>query len=199
MVVFLEKEGTKRSTLEINTIEAFTQKTYRDLISTSHHQKNDYFLCRIRTVDGQTNCYDARQLCKYVFEMVISPKQRLIRVKNFKDPLSHSKIADISFFRLKHDTEEKMRSEYMGNHSDFLASNCFRNKIFYREDAMYALSVNFDLQESKRVPIIGKKQVFSLFATIIVILLISTFLVVILERESFLRTDVFPNKKLIGV
>lgn len=184
MAVLLEKNGSKRSTLEINIPEPFTQKAFIDLISNSKQARHDYFLTRITTEDNKYTCYDARQLCKYIFEIMISPNDRKIRIKNFKDPINQKRIVDLSFFRLPYDSETPLRAEYIGNHVDFLESNCFRSKLFYREDPLYALSVNFSFKEVKGVPVFGRKQVFSLFITIIFILMVSTFLVLVIEKEK---------------
>lgn len=196
MVVILEREGCKRTTLDVNTTETFTQKPFVDLIRDTKSHRHDYFLVRISTDDHLMTCYDARQLCKYIFEIVISPDSRKVRIKNFKEPLTHKKITDLLFFRLRYDSETPLRAEYMGNHVDFLESNCFRSKLFYREDPLYALSVNFSFQEVKGIPMFGRKQVFSLFITIMFILLISTFLVLVFEKERERNIKSMPATKI---
>lgn len=195
MAVILEKEGTKRQTLEININEPFTQKPFAELIHESRRRAVDYYFSRVITKMSVT-CYDARQLCKYIFEIMISPECRKIRIKNMKDPLNGQIITDVHFFKLRFDSETPLRAEYVGNHLDFLESSCFRSKI-YREDALYALSVNFCFREVKNYPVFGKKQVLSLFITIIFVLMVSTFLILILEREkngAFNVKPLFPSK-----
>lgn len=184
MVIILEKDGSKRTTLDVDTIEPFTQKPFVDLIRDTKSQRHDYFLVRITSEDRSINCYDARQLCRYVFEILISPDSRKVRIKNFKEPLTHKKITDLLFFRMRYDSETPLRAEYMGNHIDFLESNCFRSKLFHKEDPLYALSVNFNFKEVKGIPMFGRKQVFTLFITIMFILLISTFFILVFERDK---------------
>lgn len=190
MAVLLEKEGTKRQTLEININEPFTQKPFAELIHDSRRRAVDYYFCRVITKSSVT-CYDARQLCKYIFEIMISPECRKIRIKNLKDPLNGLMITDVHYFKLRFDSETPLRAEYVGNHMDFLESSSFRSRI-YREDALYALSVNFSFREVKKYPVFGKKQVLSLFITIIFVLMISTFLVLVLEREKKGTLNVKP-------
>lgn len=183
MVLVLEKEGTKRSTLDISQNEVFTQKPFIDLINGAHASSNDYFLARVTKNDGSYAYYDARQLCKYIFELQISAYDRKIVVKSNKDPMSHEKIVSVHFFRIMYGTETPLRAEYMGDKTDFLESYCFRSKMFYKEDPLYALNVNF-VQDPQKIPFLSRKHVFSLFITIIFILLISTFLIVLLEKDK---------------
>ncbi|KAM0686336.1 hypothetical protein COBT_002442 [Conglomerata obtusa] len=195
MTLVLEKEGTKRSTLDIALPEAFTQKIFRDLIADSHASFHDYLLGRVYCRDNAYTYYDARQLCKYIYEMQISASGRKIAVKNFKDPISQNKIENIHFFKLRCDSETPLRAEYVGDHDDFLDSYCFRSKMFYQEDPLYALSVNF-CYETKRIPLLGRKHVFSLFVTIIFILMISTFLIILMEKDKIyiIKPRAIPGK-----
>ncbi|TBU05080.1 DUF5092 domain-containing protein [Hamiltosporidium tvaerminnensis] len=212
MVVILEKEGSKRCALEATNIEAFTQKTFLDLIKDSHNRKCDYYIARVRclskmeslkgagfNVSGVYYCYDARQLCKYVFEMVISADGRRIRIKNFKDPIQQRTISELNFFRLRYETDTPLRAEYVGNHIDFLESNCFRSKLFYKEDPLDALTVNFNFKKNQKIPIFSKKQIFSLFITIIFILLLSTFLVIALEKDRHILNPIYALKSKLMV
>lgn len=183
MVLVLEKEGTKRSTLDIAQVEVFTQKPFIDLVNAAHASFNDYFLARVTKQDLYYEYYDARQLCKYIFELQISSVDRKIKVKNNKDPISHETMISVHFFRIMYGTETPLRAEYMGDKSDFLESYCFRSKMFYKEDPLYALNVNF-VSDTQKIPFLSRKHVFSLFITIIFILLISTFLIVLMEKDS---------------
>lgn len=191
MALILEKEGTKRCALEGGQAEIFTQKKFIDLISEAHSNSQDYFLARVRcagtrkdegNVNGIYFCYDARQLCKYVFEMVIGPKGRRIQIKNFKDPIYKRTITELSFFRLSYDSETPLKAEYIGSYRDFLDSNCFRTKIFHKEDPLDALSVSFKFNKKKKIHAISRKKLFSIFLTLIFILCIVSILVVIVEK-----------------
>ncbi|KAF7682453.1 hypothetical protein TCON_2320 [Astathelohania contejeani] len=221
MVLILEKEGNKRCALEANNIEPFTQKTFKELINECHLRKRDYYIARVKctgkpndTINNIANstestqaksnpetsvlyfCYDARQLCKYVFEMLISADGRKIRIKNFTDPIHQRDISELNFFRLRYESETPLRAEYVGNHLDFLESNCFRSKVFYKEDPLDALSVNFDFQKMKNITVLSKKQIISLFITIIFILIICTLLVMNMEKKSIARPTMSLASKL---
>ncbi|ELA47750.1 hypothetical protein VCUG_00711 [Vavraia culicis subsp. floridensis] len=207
MALILEKEGTRRCALEGGQTEIFTQKRFIDLISEAHSQSQDYYLARVRcvgmrkdkgvNVSGIYFCYDARQLCKYVFEMVIGPKGRKIQIKNFKDPIYKRTITELSFFRLCYDSETPLKAEYMGSYRDFLDSNCFRTKIFHKEDPLDALSVSFKFNKKKKMHAISRKKMFSIFMTLVLILCVVSILVVIVEKGQFKLIDDlhFQNKK----
>lgn len=202
MTLVLEKEGSKRSTLDVAQIDVFTQKRFTDLINSTHSTNNDYFLARITkqsgvSSEGSYSYYDARQLCKYIFEIQMSSKDRKVGIKNYKDPISQEKIIFIHFFRLPYGTETPLRAEYMGDKTDFLESYCFRSKMFYKEDPLYALSVNF-CQDAKKLPFLSSKHIFSLFITIIFILLISTFLVILMEKDANYYKKVDKLKLRVG-
>lgn len=192
MSVILEKHGFKRYTLDLEIIEPFTQKPFVNLIRDQKVIRHDYFICLITNDDTSMGCYDARHACRYIFEIVISPDCRKIRIKNFKDPMTHKKIKDVTFYRMRYDSDTPLRAEFMGTHTDFLDSNCFRSKLFYKEDPLYTLSVNFNFQEVKGIPVFGRRQVFSLFITVMFILLIGTFIVLVLEKEK----GFFMTKKI---
>lgn len=188
MVYLLEKEDSPRCTLEAGKKEQFTQKLFTDLIHDSHIKNNDYYLGRVQcnniSEKVQYFCYDARQLCKYLFEMVISTEGRKIRIKNFKDPISQQVIEEIHFFRLKYDSDAPLRAEYVGNHTNFLESNSMRSKIFYSEDALDALSVNFQFNNIKKTNMIDKKRLFAFFMMIIFGIIVISSFIVIAEKKS---------------
>lgn len=199
MALILEKEGTKRCALEGGQTEIFTQKRFIDLINEAHMQAQDYYLARVKCVSSKKDaekkyngiyfCYDARQLCKYVFEMVIGPKGRKIQIKNFKDPIYKRTITELSFFRLSYDSETPLKAEYMGSCKDFLESNCFRTKIFHKEDPLDALSVSFTFGKKKKMQMINKKKMFSIFITLVLILLAMSILIVAVEKGHFRFLD----------
>ncbi|CAD26227.1 hypothetical protein [Encephalitozoon cuniculi GB-M1] len=191
MAYLLEKANGSRCVLEAVKVEPFTQKQFADMIKEAHSRTQDYYLARVQckssSEDGKNiyYCYDARQLCKYIFEMVISTEGRKIRIKNFKDPINQEQIHEISFFKLRYDSDTPLRAEYVGNQANFLENNCFRSKIFYQENALDALSVNFQFgPQKKRIPIINKRKIFTVFVMVVVILVIGTLVAMIAEKES---------------
>merc|ERR1711962_275797 len=177
MVYFLETEGNSRCALEGEQPEVFTQKRFIDLIKDTHSTKNDYYLARVKclskeeenksiigekfnmifygkadeslTNNGVFYCYDARQLCKYLFQMVIDSSGRTIAIKNYRDPIYKRRISNICFFKLAYDSETPLKAEYAGNAEDFMGSNHFRRKIFHKEDPLDALSVSLEGREGK--------------------------------------------------
>ncbi|KRH92151.1 hypothetical protein M153_10866000241 [Pseudoloma neurophilia] len=195
MALILEKEGTRRCALEGTTPEIFTQKKFIDLINEAHVNLQDYYLARVKCIGSKNDkenitgvyfCYDARQLCKYVFEMVIGPKGRRIQIKNFTDPLYKKEIGELCFFRLSYDSETPLKAEYIGSHKDFLESNTFRTKIFYKEDPLDALSVCFHLGKKQKIQALGRNKILSILLTIILLLIIASFLILIAEK-GYLR------------
>lgn len=128
-------------------------------------------------------CYDAKQLCKYIFEMVISAEGRKVQIKNFKDPIHQRPIGELYFFRLRYNSETPMRAEYAGCHNDFLESQSFRSKIFGQEDALDALSVNFKQNKSQKIPLLTKKQIFSVFIIVLFVLFLTTLLIIAMEKK----------------
>lgn len=197
MVLIIENQGSQRCVLEGSTVEAFTQKAFSELISDCHSRQCDYYLARVICTgttrgpdheDKKTRksyyCYDARQLCKYVFEMVISAEGRKVQIKNFKDPINQRTISELYFFRLRHDSETPMRAEYAGCHRDFLESLSFRSKVFNQEDAMDALSVNFKQNKTPKIPFLTRRQILSVFMIVLFVLLLTTLLVITVEKRK---------------
>lgn len=190
MVLILENEGSQRCALEGSTVEAFTQKQFSDLVNESFLRQSDYYIARVICLgEGEDKkakkvfyCYDARQLCKYVFEMVISSEGRSVQIKNFKDPIHQKPINELYFFRLRYDSETPMRAEYAGSHLDFLESQNFRSRIFNQEEPLDALSVNFKLSKQQKIPFLTRKQVLSVFAIILSMILIITLLVIAVDK-----------------
>lgn len=204
MAYLLERGNGSHCVLEAIRTEPFTQKQFTDMIKEAHSRSQDYYLARVqcRSSEGDTGskqapyyCYDARQLCKYIFEMVISTEGRKIRIKNFKDPINQHPIQEISFFRLKYDSDTPLRAEYMGNQVNFLENNCFRSKIFYQENALDALSVNFQFNVGQKMPVITRKRVFTVFMMVVFVLVFGTLVVMLAEKE-FARKS--PIKYSIG-
>lgn len=127
-------------------------------------------------------CYDARQLCKYVFEMVISSEGRSVQIKNFKDPIHQKPILELYFFRLRYESETPMRAEYVGSHLDFLESQSFRSRIFNQEEPLDALSVNFKLAKQQNIPFLTRKQLMSVFVIILALILLVTVLIIAMDK-----------------
>ncbi|KCZ81855.1 hypothetical protein H312_00754 [Anncaliia algerae PRA339] len=190
MVLILENEGTQRCALEGSTVEAFTQKQFSDLVNESFMRQSDYYIARLicsaDTDEKRTKkmyyCYDARQLCKYVFEMVISSEGRSVQIKNFKDPIHQKPILELYFFRLRYESETPMRAEYVGSHLDFLESQSFRSRIFNQEEPLDALSVNFKLAKQQNIPFLTRKQLMSVFVIILALILLVTVLIIAMDK-----------------
>lgn len=182
MVSLVDKNGAARFALDAARQEAFTQRPFTELIGEAHIRGQDYYIARVHCLDSPNGaestsdysyyCYDAKQLCKYVFEMVISAEGRRIRIKNFRDPINQKEISEINFFRLRSESDTPMRAEFIGNHVTFLESNVFRSKLFFQEDALDALSVNFQFRNPVKPHYIEKKGFFDLFLIVVMLLLV---------------------------
>lgn len=210
MAYVLEKLGSTRCALDASKNELFTQKKFADLIYESHAKGQDYILSRVfckekdsRTGNNIYYCYDAKQLCKHVFEMVITSEGRKIRVKNFKDPANFKEIAEINFFKLRHDSETPLKAEFIGNHISFLESNNFRSKVFSSEDPLDALSVNFQFKTLESLPYIKKKKYLDGFilAIMLVIIGVVAFLGLRISRAKQVqaKTDLRAEKKIFNL
>lgn len=180
MAYVLEKTGMTRCALDAAKVEIFTTRKFSDLIYDAHARGCDYYLARVHCKEKDGNsastvyyCYDAKQLCKYVFEMVITADGRKIRIKNFKDPANQKEIAEINFFKLRHDSETPLKAEFIGNHVSFLESNNFRSKLFNQEDPLDALSVNFQFKKLEKAAMLKGRRAIDLFVIVGIILLIS--------------------------
>lgn len=180
MAYVLEKTGTTRCALDAAKTEVFTQKKFADLIYDSHARGTDYYLARVHCKERDTKsgntvycCYDAKQLCKYVFEMVITTEGRRIRIKNFKDPVNQREIAEINFFKLRHDSETPLKAEFIGNHVSFLESNNFRSKLFNQEDPLDALSVNFQFKKIEKITSLKKRKIIDTFVLIVILCIVA--------------------------
>lgn len=177
--------GTKRSVeLSSSTIDPFLHRNFQELITDAHGRGQDYYIARVHCIGYEANtkgkmlyaCYDAKELCKYTYEMIISAEGRKIRIKNFKDPMTQQDMVEINFFRLRYDTcanyndKTTLRAEYVGNQVTFLESNAFRNRIFYQEGAMEALSVHFEFKKKEKIPYIMNRKTLIDFVLILAIL-----------------------------
>ncbi|OQS55735.1 hypothetical protein EHP00_439 [Ecytonucleospora hepatopenaei] len=162
MIHGMENAASTKCALDSKKHEAFTQKSFSELIYAAHAQGQDYYIARIQCSADETMpsyyCYDARHLCKYIFEMVISSEGRKIRIKNFVDPIHGKDIMDIHFFKMRYESETPLKAEYAGSHVTFLESSVFRSKIFFNEDPLEALSVNFQFKNNKKQGVVTKKK-----------------------------------------
>lgn len=209
MAYVLEKNSNSRCALDAASTEAFTQKQFSDLIYDAHSKGQDYFIARVHCVETEQQknskscsyfCYDARQLCKFIFEMVISAEGRKIRIKNFKDPINFKEISEINFFKLRYDTETPLRAEFIGNHINFLESNVFRSKLFYQEDALDALSVNFQFKNVDKLPYIKKKKFIDVFMLIVLLLVLGILVYIgIRAGKAQLAKSNINLKKELGI
>ncbi|ORD97211.1 hypothetical protein A0H76_1227 [Hepatospora eriocheir] len=173
------------NSLDAGAVEPFTCKSYYELVADAHAKKEDYYIARVRCVLDPMNtyyCYDAKHLCKFIFETVVGPDGRKIKIKNFKDPIVGSEIAEICFFKLRHEMKNPLRAEPVGNHVTFLESNVFRKRIFREEDPLDSLSVNFQSEEDEKKPtFLSKRKIIKLlmcFMAAIVIITISFFVII---------------------
>ena len=187
MALILESKGTQRCALDGNTVEPFTQKSFSALLSEAHNKSHDYYIAKVICAKDHRStyyCYDARQLCKYIFEMIISGDGRHVQIKNFKDPLNQEKINELYFFRCRYDSESPLKAEYAGSKKDFLESQSFRSKIFFQEDPLDSLAVNFKFHLNNKIPIFTKRQIYTLICIVLFILLIGSILLFVVERNK---------------
>ncbi|ORD94497.1 hypothetical protein ECANGB1_643 [Enterospora canceri] len=175
MLYGLENTNTTKCALDAKNLEAFTQKSFSDLVYEAHSRGEDYYIARVQCSgtngDPYFYCYDAKHLCKFVFEMVISAEGRRIRIKNFSDPIHSKDIMEINFFKMRYDSDTPLRAEYAGNHISFLESNVFRSKIFFQEEALDALSVNFQFKNDTKSRVVPKRK-FVLFLGLMMFLVL---------------------------
>lgn len=175
MIYGLENATSTKCALDSKKHEAFTQKSFSDLIYSAHSQGQDYYIARVQCGNDETMpsyyCYDARHLCKYIFEMVISSEGRKIRIKNFSDPIHGKDIIEIHFFKMRFESETPLRAEYAGSHINFLESSVFRAKIFFNEDPLEALSVNFQFKNNKKRRLVPKRK-FLMFLCLTIFLIV---------------------------
>lgn len=162
MIYGMENAASTKCALDSKKYEAFTQKSFSELIYAAHAQGQDYYIARIQCGASENSpsyyCYDAKHLCKFIFEMMISGEGRKIRIKNFVDPIHGKEISEITYFKMRYESDTPLKAEYAGSHMNFLESSVFRSKIFYNEDPLEALSVNFQFKSNKREGLITKKR-----------------------------------------
>lgn len=197
----MEKIGTTRCALDASKTELFTQKKFADLIFENHSKNLDYYLARIYCKEKDSNmqniyyCYDAKSLCKYIFEMIVTSEGSKIKIKNFKDPLNQKEIGEITFFKLRHDSDTPMKAEYEGNHMKFLESSIFRNKIFYKEDPLNTLSVNFQITKPKKLPYLRNRRIFDVLMFLSLLFIMSVIIILGFKTKKIGFNKVKPEIK----
>lgn len=146
------------SPIEISSlvIEPFTQRPFPELVRESADKNLSHVFIKLLIKDDPfPTIYDARYLCKYLFELVISKEGRMVRLKKRTDPLQDRRIEDILFFEASAATEYK-KGLYIGNQKDFIQGCDFRSKIFNRNDPFDSLSINFMFKD-KEIRKTGKR------------------------------------------
>lgn len=203
MTYVLERIGSSRCALDAAKSELFTQKKFADLIYEAHTKGQDYFLARVHCKEKDLKsghniyyCYDAKQLCKYIFEMVITSEGRKIKIKNFKDPINNKDISEINFFKLRYDSETPLKAEYIGNHVSFLESNIFRSKLFYLEDPLDALSVNFQFKSIEKLPYIKKRKILDVFIFLFLLIVMGVVIMIGFKSRKANAGKAIPSVKV---
>lgn len=146
----MNKDSTAPIEISSLTVEPFSQKPFADLIKDSADKNLSHVLIKLLLKD-QTEfvVYDARYLCKHLFELVISKDGRMVRLKKTTEPLQDRKIDDILFFEASSETEYK-KAIYIGNQKNFLQACEFRSRIFNRNDPFDSLSINFMFKDKEK-------------------------------------------------
>jgi Domain of unknown function (DUF5092) len=188
MVLLLEREGESRKTLDKSTIEPFTQRKFDELVSDAYLRKLQFMVCGVRCAGREGDevfYYDARNLCKYVFELVICRDGRKVRIKNFKDPVTERDIREIAFFEVHPRSEGPLVAEFVGTQKTFMESHAFRSRIFNRRDPFDSLSINFVFKEQS--PMLKQRSLVPLFISLVATTII-----------LFMATLVFFHKRSLG-
>ncbi|EHY66183.1 hypothetical protein NEAUS03_2423 [Nematocida ausubeli] len=133
-------------------IEPFTQKSFTEIINESFKNNLSHVIAKVFLKNEQKPViYDARILCKYLFELIISQEGRTVRLKRVNDPINDKIIKDILFYEIPVRSKDGLDGKYIGNQKDFLESTSFRSKIFNRNDPFDSLSINFLFKDKKKV------------------------------------------------
>lgn len=180
-------EGTETLTLNDTEIEPFTQRPLRDLCQESFTRGVPHVLGRVEMKDAEEYAlYDARHLCKYMFELVISKDGRKVRMKNLCNPLDDRAIKSVYFYEIRPEAREI--AHYIGAQKDFLESSRFRSRIFNRNDPFDALSINFVFKDKVRHRL-KKKTFIPVVLSVLVLLLILMSCAAHVIRDSKLRSS----------
>ncbi|KAI5173132.1 hypothetical protein NEFER03_2101 [Nematocida sp. LUAm3] len=164
------EKGEEVLSVPENEIEPFTQRTFHDICQESFLRRVPHVIGKVETKEKEGyTLYDARHLCKYLFELVISKDGRSIRMKNRTNPMDDLPVKEILFYEVS--PEKTNVGEYIGSQKDFLESSKFRSKIFNRNDPFDALSINFIFKEAATQRV-SKKTLIPLLTSIAVLLII---------------------------
>ncbi|KAI5191842.1 hypothetical protein NEMIN01_1697 [Nematocida minor] len=162
------------------SIEPFTQRPFIELIKESNEKNLSHVIAKVFLKNESVPViYDARLLCKYLFELVISKDGRMVRLKRVSDPMNDKVIRDILFYEVAGPGKEESGS-YIGNQKDFLQSTGFRSRIFNRNDPFDSLSINFMFKD-KESNKVGKKPVLIIgvsFTVLCIILVSCTYTII---------------------
>ncbi|KAH9386559.1 uncharacterized protein NEMAJ01_1455 [Nematocida major] len=132
------------------SVEPFTQRPFSEIIKESSEKNLPHVLAKVFLKNESIPIvYDARLLCKYLFELVISKDGRIVRLKRVSDPINDKVIRDILFYEIPSTSKDGTDGAYIGSQKDFLESSGFRSKIFNRNDPFDSLSINFLFKDSQ--------------------------------------------------
>lgn len=142
MNITFQEPSVPDTLIRSTEIDPFTQKSFWELCLESFSKHVPHVIGRIETADTQGyTYYDARQLCKSLFELEISKEGRKVRMKSQTNPVDDRLIKEIVFFEI--DSENPGKALCIGTQKEFLASSTFRSRVFNRNDPFDALSINF--------------------------------------------------------
>ncbi|OAG29334.1 hypothetical protein NEDG_01407 [Nematocida displodere] len=172
MNIAIEDAALPSAVVKTTEIEPFTQKSFWELCQDSFSRSVPHTIGRVETKEGTHSYYDARQLCKFLFELVISKEGRAVRMKNTSNPIDDKPIKEIVFFEIL--LEHPSKAVFMGTQKIFLESSAFRSRIFNRNDPFDALSINFVFKD--KIPTrIKKKTLIPLCITLFIVVFLISF------------------------
>ncbi|KAI5181257.1 hypothetical protein NEOKW01_1476 [Nematocida sp. AWRm80] len=187
MNIVLENTIGEKISINQNEIEPFTQRTFWDLCQESFTKGVPHVIGVVKIQKGaKKNYYDARHLCKFVFELVISKEGRKVRMKNHTNPINDRLIEGITFYEV---TADSATSKIIGTQKEFLESSSFRSRVFNRNDPFDALSINFVFKDNK-VSGIKRKTLVPILISLGVLLIITTGCTISILRNSHLTKSI---------
>jgi len=147
MNIALEEAGGRVAAVRETEVEPFSQKMFGEVCQESFIKGVPHVIGRVEVKDGKDHTYyDGRQLCKFLFELVISKDGRKVRMKNTLNPADDKKIKEVAFFEVL--PSDVRKGVFIGTHKDFLESSKFRSRIFNRNDPFDSLSINFVFKDA---------------------------------------------------
>ncbi|KAI5190331.1 hypothetical protein NECID01_0923 [Nematocida sp. AWRm77] len=182
MNISFEESGGKCASIKSTEIEPFTQKSFWELCQESFLKGVPHVVGRTEVKEERAHTYyDARQLCKFLFELVISKEGRQVSMKHSLNPVDDKAIKEISFFEVHQDNPTT--AVLIGTQKDFLTSSKFRSRIFNRSDPFDALSINFVFKDKGAMKV-KKKILLPLLTLVLVLFLVVTSCTVSILRNS---------------